>query len=83
MIIVTGGCGFIGSNIVKHLNDRGIKDILVVDNLKNGHKFMNLTDLDIADIAQKIVELFVCLRCFVLRILRTDHMEQTTSTFTK
>lgn len=27
MIIVTGGCGFIGSNIVKHLNDRGIKDI--------------------------------------------------------
>ena len=34
------------------------------------------TDLDIADIAQKIVELFVCLRCFVLRILRTDHMEQ-------
>lgn len=33
MIIVTGGCGFIGANIVKHLNDRGIKDILVVDNL--------------------------------------------------
>ena len=25
MIIVTGGCGFIGSNIVKHLNDRGIE----------------------------------------------------------
>jgi len=53
MIIVTGGCGFIGSNIVKHLNDRGIKDILVVDNLKNGHKFMNLTDLDIADYMDK------------------------------
>ena len=46
MIIVTGGSGFIGSNIVKHLNDRGIKDILVVDNLKDGHKFINLTDLD-------------------------------------
>ena len=42
MIIVTGGSGFIGSNIVKHLNDRGIKDILVVDNLKDGHKFINL-----------------------------------------
>ena len=53
MIIVTGGCGFIGSNIVKHLNDRGIKDILVVDNLTNGHKFMNLTDLDIADYMDK------------------------------
>ena len=53
MIIVTGGCGFIGSNIVKHLNDRGIKDILVVDNLTNGHKFINLTDLDIADYMDK------------------------------
>lgn len=34
MIIVTGGAGFIGSNIVKSLNDKGITDILVVDNLK-------------------------------------------------
>ena len=31
MIIVTGGAGFIGSNIVKGLNQRGIHDILVVD----------------------------------------------------
>ena len=49
MIIVTGGAGFIGSNIVKHLNDKGIKDILVVDHLKEGHKFSNLADRDIAD----------------------------------
>ncbi|MCK0535620.1 MULTISPECIES: ADP-glyceromanno-heptose 6-epimerase [unclassified Anaerobiospirillum] len=49
MIIVTGGAGFIGSNIVKLLNERGRRDILVVDNLKNGHKFVNLVDLDIAD----------------------------------
>ena len=32
MIIVTGGAGFIGSNIVKGLNDLGREDILVVDN---------------------------------------------------
>lgn len=38
MIIVTGGAGFIGSNIVKALNDKGITDILVVDNLKDGLK---------------------------------------------
>lgn len=38
MIIVTGGAGFIGSNIVKALNDKGITDILVVDNLKDGHQ---------------------------------------------
>ncbi len=42
MIIVTGGAGFIGSNIVKALNDKGITDILVVDNLKDGTKFVNL-----------------------------------------
>ncbi len=49
MIIVTGGAGMIGSNIVKTLNDKGINDILVVDNLKNGKKFQNLVDLDVAD----------------------------------
>ncbi|WP_217532931.1 ADP-glyceromanno-heptose 6-epimerase [Vibrio metschnikovii] len=49
MIIVTGGAGMIGSNIIKALNERGISDILVVDNLKNGRKFKNLVDLQIAD----------------------------------
>ena len=48
MIIVTGGAGFIGSNIVKALNDKGITDILVVDNLKDGTKFVNLVASDIA-----------------------------------
>ncbi|VTP62060.1 ADP-L-glycero-D-manno-heptose-6-epimerase [Leclercia adecarboxylata] len=36
------GAGFIGSNIIKALNDKGITDILVVDNLKDGTKFVNL-----------------------------------------
>lgn len=53
MIIVTGGAGFIGSNIVKSLNDIGYRDILVVDNLKDGTKFVNLVDLDIADYMDK------------------------------
>ena len=34
MIVVTGGAGFIGSNIVKELNDRGINDIIIVDHLE-------------------------------------------------
>ena len=69
MIIVTGGCGFIGANIVKHLNDRGIKDILVVDNLTEGHKFINLTDLDIADFGyglECLDDLIVCILLFFL-----------------
>lgn len=53
MIVVTGGDGFIGSNIVKGLNDLGHKDILVVDDLTNGTKFSNLADLDIADYMDK------------------------------
>ncbi len=49
MIIVTGGAGLIGSNIVLALNQRGRHDILVVDHLKNGRKMHNLADLDICD----------------------------------
>ena len=53
MIIVTGGAGFIGANIVQALNARGRRDILVVDNLENGVKFRNLADLDILDYRDK------------------------------
>ncbi|AEF53831.1 ADP-glyceromanno-heptose 6-epimerase [Marinomonas posidonica] len=49
MFIVTGGAGFIGSNIIKALNNRGITNILLVDDLTDGKKCLNLSDLDIAD----------------------------------
>lgn len=49
MYIVTGGAGFIGANIVAGLNQRGDTNILVVDELKQGDKFLNLRDLIIAD----------------------------------
>lgn len=48
-VVVTGGAGFIGSNIVQGLNARGIDDIIVVDDLTHGDKFRNLADLRIAD----------------------------------
>ena len=54
MIIVTGGAGFIGSNIVKGLNDRGRDDILVVDNLTNMVKFKNIQGLKVMDYMDKV-----------------------------
>ena len=59
-IVVTGAAGFIGSNIVKGLNARGINNILAVDDLSQGEKFRNLVDLTISDYvdAQRFYELF-------------------------
>ncbi|TAG32726.1 MAG: ADP-glyceromanno-heptose 6-epimerase [Polaromonas sp.] len=48
-IVVTGAAGFIGSNIVKGLNAKGVDDIIAVDDLTEGDKFRNLADLQIAD----------------------------------
>lgn len=49
MFIVTGAAGFIGSNIIKGLNARGITDIIAVDDLTDGHKFVNLAVSEFAD----------------------------------
>jgi len=49
VIVVTGGAGFIGSNLVAALNARGRDDLLVVDDLTDGRKFRNLASARIAD----------------------------------
>ncbi|HEU0187197.1 MAG TPA: ADP-glyceromanno-heptose 6-epimerase [Gallionellaceae bacterium] len=51
--IVTGAAGFIGSNLVKALNDRGETNVIAVDNLKQADKFKNLVDCEIADYMSK------------------------------
>ncbi len=48
-VIVTGAAGFIGSNLVRALNDRGVTDIVAVDDLTQADKFVNLVDCEIAD----------------------------------
>jgi len=53
MIIVTGAAGFIGSNIVRGLNRRGITNILAVDDLTDGDKFINLVGAQISDYMHK------------------------------
>ena len=53
MIVVTGGAGFIGSNLVLALNAKGYRDIVVVDNLVDARKYRNLVGADIADYVDK------------------------------
>jgi len=49
VIVVTGGAGFVGSNLVHALNDRGVGDVLVVDDLTDGRKFSNIASAQIRD----------------------------------
>jgi ADP-L-glycero-D-manno-heptose 6-epimerase len=51
--VVTGAAGFIGSNLVRALNQRGITNIIAVDNLSRADKFRNLVDCDVADYYDK------------------------------
>ncbi|WP_072530993.1 NAD-dependent epimerase/dehydratase family protein [Bacteroides ilei] len=46
--IVTGGAGFIGSNMVKYLNNQGLNDIIIIDTYNN-KKMQNLHDLTFKD----------------------------------
>ena len=52
-IVVTGAAGFIGSNLVRALNDRGVTRIFAVDDLEQGDKFVNLADCEISDYFDK------------------------------
>ncbi len=68
--IVTGAAGFIGANIVKELNRRGITSVVAVDNLEKAGKFKNLADCTIADYLDK--------REF-LAMLESDSLDQEVS----
>jgi ADP-L-glycero-D-manno-heptose 6-epimerase len=51
--IVTGAAGFIGANLVKALNARGVTRIVAVDDLTHGDRFANLVDCEIEDYLDK------------------------------
>ena len=49
MIIVTGAAGMIGSAFVWKLNEMGVKDILIVDKLRNENKWLNIRKREYTD----------------------------------
>jgi len=49
VILLTGGAGFIGSNVLGALNDSGRDDVIVVDDLSDGAKCANLAGRGFAD----------------------------------
>lgn len=53
LIVITGGAGFIGSNVVRHLNDRGIDNIVIVDELGTDDKWKNLVGKRFYSILEK------------------------------
>ena len=53
MIVVTGGAGFIGSAFIARLNEEGIDDIVVVDELGTSEKWKNLVKRRYADYLHK------------------------------
>lgn len=53
--LITGGCGFIGTNLIKELLSRGYSDIRIIDNLQNG----NLTELQAITKVQTLNEAHV------------------------
>jgi ADP-L-glycero-D-manno-heptose 6-epimerase len=53
LIVVTGGAGFIGSGVIRHLNDQGKRDIIVVDELAKTEKWKNLVGKQFVDFISK------------------------------
>lgn len=55
LIVVTGGAGFIGSGVIRHLNDKDISNIVIVDELDKTDKWKNLVGKRFLDIIDKSI----------------------------
>lgn len=79
MYVVTGGAGFIGSNILAALEARGARDLVVVDRLRSGEKWRNVAKRELTDIISPDA-LFPFLDAHRTRIEAIFHMGAISST---
>lgn len=53
LIVVTGGAGFIGSGVIRHLNEQGLNNLIIVDDLGKTEKWRNLLGKRFVDIISR------------------------------
>ena len=53
LIVITGGAGFIGSAVVRYLNNRGLTNLILVDELRHSEKWKNLVGKQFIDLIPK------------------------------
>lgn len=82
MYVVTGGAGFIGSNILAALEDRGCEDLVAVDRLRDGSKWRNVAHRELSDIVEP-VRVFEFLERHRQKIKAVFHMGAVSSTIEK
>jgi ADP-L-glycero-D-manno-heptose 6-epimerase len=79
LIVITGGAGFIGSGVARHLNERGMKNLIIVDDLGTTEKWKNLVGKSFVDIVP-IAHFFDWLRGKESQIEAFIHLGACTST---
>lgn len=82
MIVVTGGAGFIGSNIVAGLEARGEGDLVVCDRLRCNDKWRNLAKRELADIVapEQLFDFLEANRSSIRMIFHMGAVSSTTET---
>lgn len=53
LIVITGGAGFIGAGVIRHLNDKGFNNLIIVDELRQTEKWKNLVGKKFVDVLSK------------------------------
>lgn len=82
MIVITGGAGFIGSNLVAGLEERGANELVVCDTLGHGEKWRNIAKRELADLVppDRLIDFLNARRGRVQAVFHMGAISTTTET---